>query len=165
MTSKLFFALGCLFFLACTKNEPIIYFPNNFECEIDGKLFALKYDSAFVKLSGMSTDYNEKTKTMKMEGSSYFGGIHFTIELRNFSSKGILNSDSIFVLYRDATSLDPNEDEYELGRVQKSNFEILEFGVSNNEVKGTFSFTLAPIIKTRGLKPKIITNGKFRFQL
>ncbi len=125
----------------------------------------MKYDSAFVKLSGMSTDYNEKAKTMKMQGSSYFGGIHFTIELRNFSQKGVLNSDSIYVLYRDDTALDPNEDEYQLDKDQKSKFEILEFGLNNNEVKGTFSFTLAPIIKTRGLKPKIITNGKFRFQL
>lgn len=166
MTSKLLFAFSCsiICLFSCKKSEPELTFPYNFSCIINENSFYLDYDSSFVSLSGMSTSFNERTKTLKMNGYSYFSGNDFHIEIKNFSDKGILNSDSIVVLFKDETALNPSVYDYELDRMKSIRFEILDYDNIKNEAKGTFNFTLKPIIDTRGLKPKVISFGKFRFK-
>lgn len=165
MTSKLLFAIICsiLCFFSCKKSEPELTFPYNFSCKIDGRSYSTDYDSAFVTLSTLYTDYDKQSKKLIIESYNILRG-NFYIVIDGFEKEGFIYNTSIFAKLQTEELLGPSKYDYEIDYSHQSKFHIIEYDRLRNTVKGTFSLALKPIDMHSNLHPIDITDGKFRFE-
>ena len=168
MTSKLFFAIGISFIsiFGCVKSDMPKYVPPptnyNFECYTGKHFHYTNYDTSFVKLTSLYTDYNNKSK--KLTIVSNYLGTYFNIEVDSFDKIGPIDSNLIKAKldYFKKDALGPIKYNYEIDYSKSARFNIDKIDTVNNQYFGTFLFSLKPIDSLDKLDPIDITKGKFR---